>query len=330
MRISWKSVVNVVKDEIVPFFENEGVKPTLRTIFYALVSRNIIPNTRSSYQRLSKVLVEARKDGIFAWDFMEDKTRYAIKNFSDYRPTSKELDWIEDMCKRKVEELDVNELISSKFDHLRISGRIGYWANQPIVPEIWVEKDALATTIDNWTYDLYVNIRVNRGYSSWTFIYENVKDLSGILDEHDKIVILYCGDLDPSGVDIQRFLNEALRYFGMDESKVEFRRVAVTPEQVEEYNLPPKPEDAETLAKLQRDPRSKKYTYDYVVELDALVAYVPSDFKRILREEIEKYHDKEIYDKTKKEAEELRKKSIEIIENYKKKALERIREQVMS
>jgi len=329
MRISWKSVVNVVKDEIVPFFENEGVKPTLRTIFYALVSRNIIPNTRSSYQRLSKVLVEARKDNIFRWDFMEDKTRYAIKNFSDYRPTANELEWIEDVCKRKIEELDVNKIVDSMFNHLEINDRIGYWANQPIVPEIWIEKDALATTIGNWTYDLEINVRVNRGYSSWTFIYENVKELKQILDKHDKVVILYCGDLDPSGVDIQRFLNEALRYFGMDESKVELIRIAVTPEQVEEYNLPPKPEDAETLAKLQRDPRSKKYTYDYVVELDALVAYVPSDFKRILREEIEKYHDKEIYDKTKKEAEELRKKSIEIIENYKKKALERIREQVM-
>ena len=148
-----------------------------------------------------------------------------------------------------------------------------------------------------------------------------------MLETHEKVDILYCGDLDPSGVDIQRFLREALEYFGMDESKVELIRVAVTPEQVEQYNLPPRPEDAETLAKLQRDPRTKKYTYDYIVELDALVAYVPQEFRRIIREAVERYHDKDIYNRVRREAEELAERSRAIIENYKKEALRKILEQ---
>jgi len=326
-RVDWKQVVEVVRDEVVPAFNREGVKPTLRTIFYSLVSRNLIPNTKSAYKRLSEVLVKARKDGIFAWDFMEDRVRYAIKRFSDYRATQDELDRVERYCREKVEEIDLNELLNSEFDYLGVSRSVGYWAEQPVVPEVWVEKDALASTLDNWLWDLHVNIRVNRGYSSWTFIYENVRELRDILESHEKVVILYCGDLDPSGVDIQRFLREALEYFGMDESKVELIRVAVTPEQVERFNLPPRPEDAETIAKLRRDPRSKSYTYDYVVELDALVAYVPQEFRRIIREAVDRYHDKDVYSRVRREVDELYEKSREVIEEHKKEALKKILEQ---
>ncbi|WP_456327790.1 hypothetical protein [Archaeoglobus sp.] len=326
-RVNWKQVVEVVRTEVVPAFNREGVRPTLRTIFYSLVSRNLIPNTKSAYKRLSEVLVKARKDGLFEWDFMEDRVRYAIKRFSDYRATEDDLERVERDCKYKAEEIDLNELLNSEFDYLRVSSSVGYWAEQPVIPEVWVEKDALASTLDNWLWDLHVNIRVNRGYSSWTFIYENVRELRNVLETHEKVVILYCGDLDPSGIDIQRFLREALEYFGMDESKVELIRVAVTPEQVEQYNLPPRPEDMETLLKLQRDPRSKNYSYNYIVELDALVAFVPPEFRRIIREAVERYHDKDVYNRVRREAEELAERSREIVENYKKEALRKILEQ---
>ena len=111
-RVDWKAIVEVVKSEIVPAFNREGVKPTLRTVFYSLVSRNLIPNTKSAYKRLSEVLVKARKDGIFAWDFLEDRVRYAIKRFSDYKPEESELEWMEYSCRTKVEELDINKLLN--------------------------------------------------------------------------------------------------------------------------------------------------------------------------------------------------------------------------
>jgi len=326
-RVDWKRVVEIVKSEVVPAFNREGVRPTVRTIFYSLVSRNVIPNTKSAYKRLSRVLVEARKDGIFAWDFVEDRTRYVLSNFRDGYYTEKSLETTESFCKSKLDEINIEKLLAEYFDWLKLHGKAGYWSEQPIVPEVWIEKDALAKTIENWTLDLSINIRVNRGYSSWTFIYENIRELKNVLETHEKVVILYCGDLDPSGVDIQRFLREALEYFGMDESKVELIRVAVTLEQVEQFNLPPRPEDVETLAKLQRDPRSKKYTYDYIVELDALVAYVPQEFRRIIREAVERYHDKSIYNEVKRKHEEIKEKANKIVEDYKRKALDKILEQ---
>lgn len=327
-RVNWKHVVEITKNEILPYFEREGVKPTLRTIFYALVSRNIIPNTRNAYNHLSSVFVNARKSGIFPWDFIADKTRYTFDNLRDHYLTDKSLELIEHWAKERLESIDINELLKEMFDSLVPRGTVGYWAKQPVVPEIWIEKDALATTIDNWTYDLQINIRVNRGYSSWTFIYNNVLSLRELLEEHEKVVILYLGDLDPSGIDIQRFLSEAITYFGLDSDVVELKRLAVTEEHVDKYNLPPRPEDRATLEKLYRDPRARKYTIPYVVELDALIAYVPDEFRKIVRNAIESYHDKAIYESVRKQQEEIHQKIKEIVESYKKMAMVKIIEQI--
>lgn len=326
-RVKWSKVIESIKNDVLPTFYRQGVKPTLRTIFYALVSRNIIPNTKSSYKRLSEVLVEARKKGVFPWDFIEDRVRYTMGKFDDYKPSEDVLGYVERECRDILEVLDINHLLDTQFNYLKVPLYVGYWADQPVVPEIWIEKDALATTIDNWTRDLYVTIRVNRGYSSWTFIYNNVQDLRRILENHNGVVVLYLGDLDPSGVDIQRFLDEALSYFGHKDDVV-IKRLAVTPEQVERYNLPPRPEDAETLAKIERDPRSRKYRYRYIVELDALVAYVPSEFRRLVREEIQRYHDTDIYLKARRDAEDLNRRSMKIIERYKEKAKKKILKQL--
>ncbi|RLI87535.1 MAG: hypothetical protein DRP01_01630 [Archaeoglobales archaeon] len=311
-------------DNAIRLFGAQGVKPTLRTLFYYLVSKNIIPNTRSAYKRLSRILVKARKEGRYAWDFLEDKTRVVLGYRSDHRFSDDVLEDFEERLKYKLESIDISEILSELFDWMMPTIDVEMWAEQPIIPEIWIEKEALSSTIYNWTRDLKVRIRVNRGYSSWTFIYNNVEDLKTTLLRHDKVVILYLGDLDPSGVDIQRFLEEALEYFGLDREKVELRRVAVTPEQVEEFDLPPRPEDAETLAKLQRDTRSKSYTYDYIVELDSLVAYVPEEFRNIVRSAIYDCWDKDIYNKLKDRAKELSNKAFKLLVDYKEKAREKI------
>jgi len=322
-RINWSNILDEI-DSALGYFESQGVKPTLRTIFYYLVSKNMIPNTRSAYKSLSRKLVQARKLGRYEWDFLEDKTRVVLGSLGDNRFTESELDEFKDRVQRKLEDLDVDDLINSYFDWSIPYFSVRRWAEQPIVPEIWVEKEALASTLESWLSGKEIPIRVNRGYSSWTFIYNNVQSLKWTLQKHDKVIIYYCGDLDPSGIDIERFLQEALEYFGLPSEKVEFRRLAVTPEQVRIFNLPPRPEDSETLQKLKRDPRYKSYSLPFIVELDALVAYAPSQFRRIVVEAIDEIWDKSIYDKLNKKAEELRQEAYEILDDIKRKAKEKI------
>lgn len=74
---------------------------------------------------------------------------------------------------------------------------------------------------------------------------------------------------------MDRHLGEALSYFDLDYI-VDFERLAITQQQIEEFDLPPKPEDSDTLEKLDNDSRTngfiEKYGELFAVELDALLA----------------------------------------------------------
>jgi len=321
--VNWRKVLDGV-DEALRFFSSQGVKPTLRTLFYNLYSRALIGNTRSQYQTLSKVLVKARKDGRYAWDFLEDKTRVVYGSLEDNRFDDEVVERFEKTLDRKLEDLDIDSILKEYFDYLKPWITVGKWAEQPQACEVWIEKEALASTFNNWLSGYNTAVRVNRGYSSWTFIYNNAEALRDVLDRHEKITIFYLGDLDPSGVDIERFLGEALEYFDLDPSKVELVRLGVTSEQVEKYNLPPKPEDAETLAKLARDPRMAKYGEAYIVELDALIAYVPSEFRAEVIKAIDEIWDETIYKDLEEEAEEKDEDAKDLLVEYKEKAREKI------
>lgn len=72
-----------------------------------------------------------------------------------------------------------------------------------------------------------VKLVVSRGYTSYTFRREAEDRLTGAACK-----ILYFGDLDPSGVDIPRMLQDDL-------IDVDMIRVALTPDQAQ--GLPPNP-----------------------------------------------------------------------------------------
>lgn len=97
---------------------------------------------------------------------------------------------------------------------------------------------------------------------------------------------------------------------------------------LKELKLPPRPEDAETIAKLRRDPRTRKYAGKYIVELDALIAYAPKDFKETIRNATLSIWDSKTYEKLKKEAEKLKEKAEKIREKYVQEAKKKILQQL--
>jgi hypothetical protein len=80
---------------------------------------------------------------------------------------------------------------------------------------------------------------------------------------------------------------------------IDFQRVAVTEEQIEEFHLPPMPKSKETIDKVNNDTRKngfiKKYGKLYVVELDALLAIEPDEFKSIVQGSVDQFFEQEIY-----------------------------------
>jgi hypothetical protein len=79
-KIDWRLVVDNRVIPALEWFAEQGIRPTLRTLFYRLVSLQVIPNTKNSYKRLSKVLVKERKEGNIEWNAIADEGRPVVCN----------------------------------------------------------------------------------------------------------------------------------------------------------------------------------------------------------------------------------------------------------
>jgi hypothetical protein len=317
------------------YYQQHGTSLTLRGLFYILVSKNVIPNTKSAYKRLSEVLARARYEGEFPWYLLKDATRRKIyKEIETRYPTS------------PLSPEDLRKLLESYINsYTNVS--VNPWEDQKYRVIVVVEKEALADAIDKfidevWSLGVY-QVRVIRGYDSATDIRELASTIEGIPDTQTP-VILQLGDYDPSGEDIVRDFRERLKMLSK-RTDIVFEKVAVTLDQIVDLQLPCKPETLEEIEKMRRDPRYKSYiaklqqhaetdervkkllelygSAEIRVELDALVALKPDEFKRVLKSAIEKYFDYNTYNTvTKAREEELKKKAEQVkaesLENLKK------------
>jgi hypothetical protein len=160
---------------------------TLRQLFYRLISAGVLSNTPREYNRLGAVLTRLREAGEVDRRWVVDHVRSTLK------PSS----W--------SGLADFGETVQHAY-------RKDFWASLPDYVEIFVEKDAVAGTIQPITYKYDVPLRVCRGYSSVSFAGEIADDWAEI---EKPIFAYYLGDFDPSGFDLERDLREKLaRYSG--------------------------------------------------------------------------------------------------------------------
>ncbi len=295
-RINWKEVIEALKVEL-DNFASEGYKPTLRAMFYRLYSKGIIPNTPSAYDRLSKTTGDARVNGELEMDCFVDNSRQVIEDFNEIYWTPQEL------IDARIERLKQTEL-----DY---TNTIPRWHNQPHYVEVWIEKDAMAAVFQSILERLDVRIVPMKGNVSWTFLNECANRIKHFLNLKKQVHGLYYGDFDPSGdymdTDLENRLDELDIEIDPSEAStfhnqlgiIDLHRVAVTPEQIDEYNLPFDPDRA-TREKMENDSRTngfmEKYGTLYATELDALPALIPDVFRQeLVIDEVEQYFDDEIY-----------------------------------
>jgi hypothetical protein len=114
--------------------------------------------------------------------------------------------------------------------------------------------------------------------------------------EPKNIHILYCGDLDPSGENIDWYIKKRLKQLGIE--GVEFRRVAIRPEQIEKYNLPTLIAEKDPDKKAP-DPNMVEFIRRFGNKTCHLNAFFTKDhfntFKEILRDAVDDYWDEDIY-----------------------------------
>jgi len=288
VRVNWSEIIPMAVEQAQAYMSDFSAAPTLRAIYYRLVSIEAIPNTKSAYQGLSRALTKARKEGLFPWHLMDDLTRDII-NKQKPSTLNSVLHWA------KTEKRDHMRKLLAKFRNIkdpRVDFKPHRWDGQDNKVAIALEKEAVGKAVQNVVADLGIEIFPMKGYSSTTFM----KEIADRLDDMTgKINLLIISDYDPSGEDIARHTEEQLRYeYGVD---VECVKILLNKDQILEYDLPATPEDAAEIAKMARDPRFTGWADGfYRVELDAMAAIVPQEFRRVIREAIAEYFDEDIYE----------------------------------
>lgn len=176
---------------------------TLRQLFYRLVAAHLIANNLSQYKLLSRYTAEARREGWFPALLDQGRvinTPTAFEGIADALLTLS--DWY---------RLDR----TSGQDH-----------------QVWVvvEKATLVEQVRVWVDDYGLPVAACRGYSSQTLC-DNVT--TAVYGDGRKAVLLYVGDLDPSGEDIDR------DFLARTDCWDRVERLAVLPEHVAAYDLAP-------------------------------------------------------------------------------------------
>ena len=187
---------------------------------------------------------------------------------------------------RLPEYMTPTEYVENRIDRVVFAHteyKIPLWYNQPYYIEVWLEKLAAVRTIASYIKDKQVRLVPIRGYDSWTNIFKSSSRLKAKKKDGFEVEIIYLGDFDPSGEDIDRHTRQGLNYFGL--SDIPINRIAVTKKQIQQFNLPPIPTDADTLGKLEnRDRRTpgfiRKHGRLYAVELEALT--LKKEFEELL------------------------------------------------
>lgn len=292
-------------NDIVDDYQGQGLRLTLRQLYYQLVTKNIIVNSERSYQNLSALVSNGRLAGKVDWDAIEDRVR---------RPRmAGEFDNLKDLVNAAVH-----------------SYRLPRWKGQMVYTELWVEKDALAGVLEPLSREYHATLMVNRGYSSQSAMYEAAKrylrnrkttvnkkgcpDCRSVLDEdafrlHEgkkkgepegrwecqnvncewegsdaeakptarvtrDLKLFYLGDHDPSGEDMVRDIADRLKMFKVP--NLEVIKIGLTMAQVKKYNPPPNP------AKVS-DPRAEEYIKKYGPHSWEVDALPPDVLRKLIR-----------------------------------------------
>src|SRR5262249_6317530 len=206
-----------------------------------LVARGVIEKTEAQYQgTVIRLLGEMRLAGEVNWDWIVDESRRSRVTRTFYNIS----DALED---------------TAKFYHRSALRE----CDDDI--EIWSEKEALAGIIYDAASDYDVPVIVSKGMPSLTQVYGTFTRIARAARAGKESYLYQFGDHDPTGClipkTIQARLNEFCEKYDVAYPAVE--RVALTEEQIAEYQLPTRP------TKREGNRHAYKFKGDSV-ELDAL------------------------------------------------------------
>lgn len=237
---------------IIAEYAAQGFTLTLRQLYYQFVSRGLIPNRDTEYNKLGETVNDARLAGLMDWLAIIDRTRNVQSPQSWETPE------------------DIIHAAANSY-------RLDPWLDQAVRIEVWIEKDALVGVIEGVCAELRVPYFSCRGYTSQSEMWSAAMRLARHRRGGQEPIIFHLGDHDPSGIDMSRDIEERLGLF-MGRPP-EFHRLALNMDQVQQYDPPPNP------AKLT-DSRVGPYIEQYGNESWELDALEPAVMAQLIRDAV--------------------------------------------
>ncbi len=192
-----------------------GFDMTLRALYYQFIAEERwFPNNIQSYKRFIGIMSDARRAGWTDWDLLEDRIRTVEKLPHWSSPT------------------DIMESAVASY-------REDLWAGQERRVHLRCEKDTLVGVIQPVCERWRVPFVACRGNTSDSEAYAAGKLFAEQISEGLWPLVIYVGDLDPSGWDMTRDNEKRLSMFSRNE--IEVQRIALNIDQVQEYRLPGNP-----------------------------------------------------------------------------------------
>lgn len=297
-RYRWEAcIIPYIIGPLLRIKNQKGSGLTIRGLCYILESMKVIPKTEEDFRKVYEAMASARKNGTLDRDAFIDNTRYTLGNFN------KEYVSVKDQINNAVDL--VQKLTFTDLGRKYISR----WHKQRYYVEAWVEKDSFAGVLEIILLGRDITIAVNRGWPSITFLQKNMERLYSELGEmndtnegskfefyHSKIQVLYFGDLDPSGWAMDKhFEKEFKNWFS---SRVKFKRVAITRDQLDKFDLKNKTNpNLEVRKKLENNKNAESFKKDFgslfQIELEAIES-LPG-FEELVKREVDELYNNDKY-----------------------------------
>jgi len=283
-------------DEIIVDYLRDGYNLTLRQLYYQFVRRDWLPeewycekagstNNVKSYKKLGDLLSNARDAGLVDWLAIVDRSRGSVGFPSWDSPKS---------------------IVRACADQYQID----LWEDQPYDVSVWVEKDALSDIIEKGCEGARTRYMACKGYLSASAAWRAGQAAMRASRQGKIPVFIHLGDHDPSGIDMSRDNAERISlYSGLSRGEFIFKRIALTIDQVREYDPPPNPAKP-------KDSRSPEYIERYgrqCWELDALEPRVLVD---LVQSEIDKYIDKKLWEASLEEERSQKAELVDVADNW--------------
>jgi hypothetical protein len=250
-----KTAVEQLERQILDVLEEDHPQ-SIRHVFYRMTDprlREPVEKTELGYRTVQNRLKRMRRAGVVRYDRISDSIRRGYHTIT----------------------------YASGADFLRQhigAYRADLWADAEHYVEVWCESRSIAGSIVDLCQELAVSLYPAGGFASITFAYEApdfIRETVGCTGKPAHV--LYIGDHDPAGVLIDRSLEAEFRQHLDTDTALTFHRIAITEEQIAEFDLPTKP---------RKDGDRRARHVEATVEAEAMPAGI---LRELLRAKIESF-----------------------------------------